>query len=389
MTRFYRTSLCTAILMATAPLSAATLEERVAALESRAGTTQVSIGGFVKADAIYSNYSDGEQATAAIGDDFLVPSTIPVAGTDGDGKLHMIAKQSRFWLKTSTPTDNGTVTGHFEMDFQTNGGGDERISNSETTRLRHAYLSWNNWLFGQTWTTFFNISALPETLDFVGSSGTVFVRQAQVRYTNGGWMIAAENPSSTLYGGVENPYDDNTVPDVIVRYNMKGDWGNVSVAAMGRQLAHQDVGFREGKAAGYGVALAGQLKVGDRNDIRFQVNQGNALGRYINLNAFRSGVIEADGEIELVDMWSAVLAYRHHWSDRWRTNIAVSASEADNPDTAAGAVNKRVQSGHLNLIWQAAKPLTLGGELIYGEREQENDADGNLRRLQLSAKYAF
>ena len=389
MTRFYRTSLCTAILMAAAPLSAATLEERVTALESRAGNTQVSIGGFVKADAIYSNYSDGEQATAAIGDDFLVPSTIPVAGTDGDSKLHMIAKQSRFWLKTSTPTDNGTVTGHFEMDFQTNGGGDERISNSETTRLRHAYLSWNNWLFGQTWSTFFNVSALPETLDFVGSSGTVFVRQAQVRYTNGGWMIAAENPSSTLYGGVENPYDDNTVPDVIVRYNMKGDWGNVSLAAMGRQLAHQDVGFREDKAAGYGVALAGQLKVGDRNDIRFQVNQGNALGRYINLNAFRSGVIEADGEIELVDTWSAVLAYRHHWSDRWRTNLAVSASAADNPDTAAVTVNERVRSGHLNLIWQAAKPLTLGGELIYGEREQENGDDGNLRRLQLSAKYAF
>src|SRR5690606_13735907 len=127
------------------------------------------------------------------------------------------------------------------------------------------------------------------------SSGTVFVRQAQMRYTNGGWMIAAEKPSSTLYGGVENPYDDNTVPDVIVRYNMKGDWGSVSVAAMGRQLAHQDVGFREDKAAGYGVALAGQLKVGDRNDIRFQVNQGNAWARYINLNAFRSGVIEADG----------------------------------------------------------------------------------------------
>jgi hypothetical protein len=84
-----------------------------------------------------------------------------------------------------------------------------------------------------------------------------------------------------------------------------------------------------------------------------------------------------------------VLAYRHHWSDRWRTNLAVSASGADNPDTAAVTVNERVRSGHLNLIWQAAKPLTLGGELIYGEREQENGDDGSLRRLQLSAKYAF
>lgn len=388
MRNYQKTILCSAMLASTMPVAAATLEERVAALESRAGTTQVSIGGFVKADTMYSRYSDGEQATSAIGDDFLVPSTIPVAGPDGDSKLHMTAKQSRFWLKTSTPTDNGAVNGHFEMDFQTNNG-DERISNSETTRLRHAYLSWNNWLFGQTWSTFFNVSALPETLDFVGASGTVFVRQAQIRYTRGGWMLAAENPSTTLYNGAENPYDDNTAPDVIVRYNVKGDWGNVSLSAMGRQLAHQDVGFREDKAAGYGVALAGMLKVGARDDIRFQVNQGDAIGRYINLNAFRSGVIEADGEIEKVDMWSAVLAYRHHWNDRWRSNLAVSSSKADNPDTAAVTVNRKVQSGHVNLIWQAAKPLSLGGELIYGKREQENGDDGSLRRVQFTAKYAF
>jgi hypothetical protein len=48
-----------------------------------------------------------------------------------------------------------------------------------------------------------------------------------------------------------------------------------------------------------------------------------------------------------------------------------------------------VQSAHANLIWQVAKPLSLGGELIYGDREIENGDDGNLKRVQFTAKYAF
>ncbi|MBQ24041.1 DcaP family trimeric outer membrane transporter, partial [Alcanivorax sp.] len=306
--------------------------------------------------------------------------------------LDFIAKQSRFWLKSETMTSAGMVRGHIEIDFQTNDIGDERISNSYAPRIRHAYLTWDKWLFGQTWSTFFNVSALPETLDFVGAAGTVFERQPQIRYTSGGLMLAVENPSTTLYGGAQNPYDDNAMPDLVARYNIAGDWGNVSVSAMGRELAYQDTigGVDQDESEyGYGLSLAGRMMLGAMDDIRFQANYGNALGRYTTLNAFRSGQIEADGSIELIDQWSGVLALRHHWSDRWRSNFAVSVSEADNPDTVAVTTSKRVQSAHANLIWQVAKPLSLGGELIYADREIENGDDGNLKRVQFTAKYAF
>ena len=46
--------------------------------------TKFSYGGYVKFDAMSSSFSDGERATASIGDDILVPSTIPV---DGKGCL--------------------------------------------------------------------------------------------------------------------------------------------------------------------------------------------------------------------------------------------------------------------------------------------------------------
>ncbi len=42
-----------------------------------------------------------------------------------------------------------------------------------------AYVSWNNWLAGQTWSNFQDVAALPDAVDFVGvTDGTVFVRQA-------------------------------------------------------------------------------------------------------------------------------------------------------------------------------------------------------------------
>ncbi|KGD64170.1 hypothetical protein Y5S_02472 [Alcanivorax nanhaiticus] len=396
--------LCASIALACAgTVGAATLEERVEMLEQKAadqpaagqaqvGNTQLSVGGFIKADTMVSKYSDGELAPGSIGRDFMVPSTIPVGGEASSEEVDFNAKQSRFWLKSKTQTDAGEIGGHIEVDFQTNGLGDERISNSYAVRLRHAYLTWDKWLFGQTWSTFFNVSALPETLDFVGAAGTVFERQQQIRYTNGGLMLAMENPSTTLYGGSgTNPYDDNAMPDLVARYNFTGDWGNVSLSAMGREIAYQDTigGVDQDESEyGYAVSLAGKWMLG-KDDVRFQANYGNAMGRYTTLNAFRAGQIEADGSIDLIDQWSAVLALRHHWNDQWRSNIALSVSEADNPDTVATTTNKTIQSAHANLIWQVAKPLSLGGEFIYADREIESGDDGDLKRLQFTAKYAF
>ncbi len=377
--------------------SAQTLEERISALESRLQSgTKVDIGGYIKLDAQVSRFSDGNRATATIGDDYLVPSTIPVGGESGGAHTDFSAKESRFWLKTSTQTDYGKLGTHIEVDFSTQSMGDERISNSYAPRIRHAYLTFNDWLMGQTWTTFFDVAALPDLLDFVGPAGTTFGRQAQIRYSPGQWDFAMENPSTTLYDtngltpGAGSSYDDNRVPDLIVRYRMPVGKAHYSLAAMGRELAYRDgTGSRESEY-GYGVNFSGKIPVGDRgNDIRVQLTGGNAIGRYIALNGFRSGEIEADGSIEPIDTWGAMLAYRHLWSDQWRSSVSASVVEADNPDTVAAGVAKAYRTAHVNLIYTPVARLELGGELIWGERENESGDKGDVERFQFSAKLAF
>jgi hypothetical protein len=48
-----------------------------------------------------------------------------------------------------------------------------------------------------------------------------------------------------------------------------------------------------------------------------------------------------------------------------------------------------VHSVHANAIWTPLPKLDLGMELIYGERELESGADGDLRRLHVHARYSF
>ena len=210
-------------------------------------------------------------------DDFLVSSLIPVEPASGDGeaatstKLH--AQSSRFFFTTRTPTAQGSIDTRIELDFMLSPGGDERISNSWNPRLRHAYINWDmgegrSLLAGQSWSTFFNVGALPDLLDFVGPVSTIFVRQPQVRWTEGNFQFALENPATRIDElsdtGVNRRLDNaETIPDLIARYN--GTAGDLSwtLAAMGRQLGYESRLNSGEKLAsddtwGYGLSLAGK-----------------------------------------------------------------------------------------------------------------------------------
>ncbi|WP_197409266.1 MULTISPECIES: DcaP family trimeric outer membrane transporter [Microbulbifer] len=383
-------------------------EQRMASLpdpepeQAPASGTKLQIGGYVKLDSNLSDYSDGASATAGIGEDFLVPSTIPVGGESGDAKYHAHAKSTRLFIKTSTAAGSGQVNTHLEIDAMASGQGDERISNSYAQRLRHAYVDWQmdesrSLLAGQSWSTFFNVGALPEGMDFVGPVGTIFERQPQLRFTqkvgSGSLQVAAENPATTLYNGTENPYDDNGSPDFIVRYNNSAGGLSYSIASMSRELAYEAGDLRESRR-GYAISLSGKLQLGT-DDIRFMYNYGNALGRYMGLNGYRAGIIDVDGDIDLIDQSGGFIAWRHPWSQAWRTNVVLSMSSADNPDTVSDTTAAEYRSAHLNLLYSPVPKLTLGGEYILASKQVENvsgllaDDEGDLQRLQFSVKYAF
>jgi hypothetical protein len=368
--------------------------------------TKFTYGGYIQLDAIHSEYSEGKPNSLI--EDFYVPSLVPVEPISGNAdsynSTNFSAKTSRFFFTTATKTDAGTIGTRVELDFILSGQGDERISNSWSSRLRHAFVNWEydtnrSILAGQSWSTFFNVGALPDVYDFVGPAGTIFVRQPQIRWTMGGLQLAVENPATRLNDSNGSTIYDNgqQMPDLIARYN--GKWNDLSwsAAAMGRELRYEDrtnasVEGDSDEQYGYALSFAGKWMFG-KDDLRFMVNYGDALGRYMGLNAFNDGYIKANGSIETFDQWGGFIAYQHYWSDRWRSTISASIAGADNPGTnqyaGADGLAKEYQSLHVNLSWLPAPSLALGGELILASKELEDGRDGDMSRAQFSVKYGF
>ena len=52
-------------------------------------------------------------------------------------------------------------------------------------------------------------------------------------------------------------------------------------------------------------------------------------------------------------------------------------------------VTKNATSYHINAIYSPVPKLDFGLEFMYADREVESGNDGDLTRLQFSAKYAF
>ena len=378
----------------------ASTEERVAQVEKndangfRVGDTTVKIGGYAKLDAKSLRTSAGQLPGDSLGRDFLIPSLIPVGGESSGWDTHFHARQTRVIVSTSTPVGDSAVGTHLEMDFLATAGGDQRVSNSYSPRVRQAFITYDGWTFGQAWSNFQNTGALPDSVDFVGTMpGTVFVRQPLIRYkTKSGFSISAENPETTLTtgtGGRILPSDDK-LPDFTVRY----DGSNFTVAGILRQLTASDtvLGATDGASTlGYGVSVSGKLPIGGNgDDLRVMATVGEGLGRYMGANIVNDAAITPDGDLEAIATYSGSAAFRHVWSPKARSSIGGSYFKADNPvDLTGGSPTDEVWNAFGNFIYSPVPKLDLGIEYMYAERTNEAGLDGNLQQVQFMAKYAF
>ena len=357
-----------------------------------------SFGGFIKLDAMYTDTNAGEIADGSAGRMFYLPSAIPVGGSDeSGGDIDTTAQFSRFWFAA-----DGEVQGHKTrayLEFDLFGGGMANLGNQASTNthgvtLRQAYVSWDKWLAGQTWSNFQDVAALPDAVDFVGpTEGTTFVRQAQLRYTNGGFSVALENPQTLVSGyrsATRTTSDDGGVPDLTARYTKKGDWGHVSVAGLARQLQHESA-TTDASSTGFGVSVSGKYNIGKSDDIRYMLTGGTGIGRYVGFALGADGTLDAaGGDIESTGVLAGFVAWRHVFDSKLRGNLMLSRAQFDNDTDWTGfGVTRSAQSIHANLIYSPFPKLDIGAELIFGNREIESGADGDLRRIHTSVKYSF
>jgi hypothetical protein len=281
---------------------------------------KISFGGYIKAD---TRYVDGDVKFQ----DYWRGNNPGAADTSHFG---INVRETRF----NTKYTHGDVIGFIEMDFY-GGDGNEVATNSSNPRLRHAFIKYKNIMAGQYWSTFTPLKAFPEALDFGGAIvGEVFIRQPQLRYTVGGLKIALENPETWSSNDVDKPGNGgglnssspDNAPDVVVSYTFKGDWGEIAVGALARKLK-QDMGnVSETALAGN---IGGKILVGEKDDIRFQINVGES-GRYVGAGMTKDIVVDpVTGKYEVEETTAYTLAYRHVWNSDWRSTAYYGTAETD------------------------------------------------------------
>jgi hypothetical protein len=382
----------------------AAVEKKLPGDGFKVGDATVKISGFVKAEALASDFKGGVVARDAFLRDFYVPGQIPVgAGANAGQEFDAHSKQTRIAITVNRAVDKHKLSAYVDGDFQSAPGTQfsERTTNATGFALRRAYVTFDRWLFGQDWSTFQNVAALPETTDFIGpTEGTVFVRQAQARYTRKlnekvSLQFAAENAETSSISPISaglGENDSDRIPDFVGRLNFKGKTAEFSLAAIGRELVI-DTGAFSDEQFGWGVSAGGKIMLGKKNDVRFMLSGGEGIGGYLGLNFAPDVVAISTGpnrRIEKVPVLAGFVAGRFYLSEKFRTTLAYSMQQVDNDRAICLlSANKQVWSAFGNIFYSPVKGFDLGIEYRHAERELENGQKGYLDRLHLVAKQSF
>ncbi|EKU51430.1 hypothetical protein ACINWC323_1955 [Acinetobacter sp. WC-323] len=288
---------------------------------------------------------------------------------------------TRFGLDFKTPIEGQQIGGKLEVDFR---GG----VNNDTLRLRHVYLTYNNWLFGQTTSSFLATDLQPDMLDFGSPLGIGTFRTPLVRYNN---KLSA---GPEYFISLEKGRDENRLPTLSGKLKYDFEDGSISTRAMIQELRAPDANNEKelswGAAIGASYQLSPKLKLmGDyshvKGDDRFLLYTNNAY--LMNDNKTQIYLNEFD---------SFTTGVSYQFTPKIKGTLGYGAMFAkDNNAFAQQDIlldqnqNKRLQQGWLYMMYSPITPITIGLEYIYGERKTFKDQKGIDNRLEAMVRYNF
>ena len=318
-------------------------------------------------------------------------------------------RQSRFGVKSSTPTPLGDLKTTFE--FELFGVG---VDEGQTTfRLRHAYGELGAFGAGQTWSPFMDPNVFPNSLEYWGPTGMVFFRNVQVRWMplrdeNLNVTLALERPGASADAGdfsdrieIANLTGRFPLPDFTGQVTVGRMWGYVRAAGALRRMNWDDTlddAFDlSGNATGWGLNLSSNLYFREKKDVvRLQYVFGEGIQNYMNDSPVDVGAVLQPGNTltpitgEALGIYGIVAFLDHTWSPKWSTSVGYSMQEIDNSELQAPNAFKRGDYALGNLLFTPVPNVMMGGELQWGRRENFYDGyDTDAFKIQFSFKYNF
>jgi hypothetical protein len=397
----------------TAPTATALLLGTGCSLPAHAADTDKSfeIYGFAMIDAI----QDTKRMDPNWVDAFR-PSKIatPEGQFGSNGESSFSVKQSRLGVRGQLPTGDNSdpVKFKFEIDMFGTGADAGKVA----VRLRHVYGEWEQLLAGQTNSTFMDIDTFPNTIDYWGPNGMVFLRTPQLRWTpyrtgNEEFAVALEHAGNDVDPGNIRLIDEfqnatvqgvRTIPDLTAHWRMDDKWGHVQLAAILRKISYEyqqtpDEAFTRKSETGWGLNLTGHINVLEKDKIILAVVHGNGIASYMNDGgmdlapnaAYDPNTPVPNLSAKAVPLTGIVAYYDHYWNSLFSSSIGYSQVEVSNTNFQEDTVFHKAQYASGNLLWTPVKNVMIGGEVLWGKRTDNSGQTGDDVRFQFSVKYDF
>lgn len=368
--------------------------------------TSFRLRGFVRLASLYDLDPIGST-------DSFVTNTIPVPQQSGQN-YNMSARMSRFAIESWTPTNFKTWNVHtfIEGDFF-NGPAQAAGGGGNPFRLRHAFVDFGYFRFGQQNSVFMDGNNWPSLVDFQGPNSWVNQRQPSARMTipifDRLYMASSiERPFSDITtNGLGNGVQD--VPDMATHLRYEGDVGHIQISTIMRTIGYRPTGGevtrRTGGGASGSVVFHPWAIVLDtdpvheanpsgltRSRILMQGTWGPGVGRYLNDLAgqgFDGQVDPITGEFDLVESkgWNA--SYEHWFNGQWLSNFTYSEVHPDSVAGQLGTTYDKATYLAASLWWIPIPRMSLGIEFITGRRENLDGQHARADRLGGLFQYNF
>lgn len=371
---------------------------------TKVGESTFQVYGFAMLDAGYDFDTNDPNWF-----DVVRPTKLPAFAGEfaPDGKVYLGVRQTRFGVKSSTPTRFGELKTIFE--FELFGVGNQ--AGETTFRLRHAYGELGHFGAGQNWSVFVDPDAFPNTVEYWGPNGLVWFRNVQFRWMpimgKNALTIGIERPGASADEGKfadrnelqgVNPKFD--LPDFTANARFNRDWGYIQISGLLKRLkwvdTNNDVFNLSGSAVGWGVSVSSSPRFNQNNVGHFQIVYGAGEENYLNDAPVDVGIqLNTPNPVRpIVGVALPALglsAYLdHNWSKRFTSSIGYSMVNIQNAD---GQTNDAFHTGYYgstNLLFTPVNNAMLGAEFLWGRRQNFRDgffADDY--RIQFAFKYNF
>jgi hypothetical protein len=364
--------------------------------------SSIDIYGFVMLDSGYDFKQENPNWF-----DVLRPTQLPSfkGEFNPNGNVFAGVRQTRFGVKSSTPTAFGDLNTIFEFELFGTG-----VDAGQTTfRLRHAYGELGQFGAGQTWSPFMDIDVFPNSLEYWGPNGMVFFRNVQVRWmplrsSRGRITLALERPGASADQGVysgrielQGVKPRFNFPDLSWQARMIRDWGYLQLAGIVRKIGwvdtNNDAVNLGGHAIGWGLNLSSNLKMGKNDIAKLEIVYGAGVQNYMNdapvdVGIKNTGNPAAPVKGVALPMLGIVSFLDHNWSSRFSSSIGYSMLNIENSNAQNPSDFHQGHYALTNLLYHPIPKVTIGGEFQYGRRVNFSDGfNANDYRMQFSFKY--